>query len=291
MNQTARTPLEEQPAGLIGFLRATYVTAWLAYRGLVYHPSNLWLFAVQQWTLVWVWYFVATFLNPVAHGAVRAEGGNYVAYVVVGVLLNQVALSALRTPFATISEAFWDKRLETYRLAVHGIWANLIGRLGWQVLFTSVMEALAAVFLSVIGAFGVPGPVSWPLALLVWWLLVLANAGIGLMGSSLFFLLEVKSGQDPITWVYQYLVQIVSGLYIPVAFLPGWLQSLGAVLPQTYAFSAMRLLVLAGAGPGPVAHDLLGLGVGAALSLCLGILLTAHALRRAERESGLGVVV
>lgn len=291
MHGSVSAGYEEQPAGPIGFLRAAYAAAWLQYKGLRYHPSNLWLLAAQQWTMVGVWYFVAVFLSPAANGAVRADGGSYVAYVLVGVLVNQVALSALLNPFTTLSEAFWDKRLETYRLARHGIWANLIGRLAWQVLFATCMAVAAAALLFAIGALTVSPSVQWTLAIMVWLFLIVANAGLGLMGASLFFLLEVKNGQDPITWVYQYLVQIVSGLYIPLSVLPGGLKAVGAVLPQTYAFAGMRLIVLMGSGFGAVAPDIWGLAAGAALALSGGILLVAHSLRRAERHAGLGVVV
>ena len=53
--------------------------------------------------------------------------------------------------------------------------------------------------------------IAWPLVLIAFLLLVLSNAGIGLAGASLIFLLEVKSGQDPITWAYRYLVMLASG--------------------------------------------------------------------------------
>lgn len=51
-------------------------------------------------------------------------------------------------------------------------------------------------------------------------LFVAANAGLGIAGASLFFWLDVKTGQDPITWIYRYLVMIVSGLYVPLTVLP-----------------------------------------------------------------------
>lgn len=53
------------------------------------------------------------------------------------VLLNQVAVVALNAPFKTLSEAFWDKRLQTYRLATrvagavrHGLTGSRAGRVG-----------------------------------------------------------------------------------------------------------------------------------------------------------------
>ena len=282
---------EAQPKSVLGFLRATRAAAWVEYRTLRLYPANLWLAAAQQLTTVGVWYFVALFLSPAANSAVGRYGGHYVAYVLVGVLLNQVALATLQSPFTTLSEAFWDKRLETYRLAAAGIWANLVGRLLWLAVFSTVWQAAAMVVLVLGGAIRLAHGLPVGAVVLVWVLLVAANAGIGLMGGSLFFLLEVKNGRDPITWVYQYLIQIVSGLYIPLSVLPHWLSAIGRGLPQTYAFSAMRLLVLTNVRGAQVTRLLMPLGIEAALLILVSIVMIAWALRRAERIAGLGVVV
>jgi ABC-2 type transport system permease protein len=282
---------ERQQWSVRAFLRACGVAAWLEYRNLRYYPSNLALAGVQELTAVGVWYFTARFLDTAASASVAQYGGNYLAYVVVGVLLNQVCLAALNGPFTTISEAFWDKRLETYRLSIHGIWANLLGRLGWAISFSLALQGLALVALLVVGGLGLHAGINVPVVLLASGLLFAANAGLGVAGASLFFLLEVKSGQDPITWAYRYLVMLVSGLYVPLAILPGWLRAIGTVLPQTYGLAAVRALVLTGADTNLVAGSLFGLLVTSALACAAGYGMLTWALRRAERGGGIGVVV
>jgi ABC-2 type transport system permease protein len=284
---------ERQRGGVVAFLRACRACAWLEYRNLRYYPSNLALAAVQEVTTVGVWFFVARFLSASADATVRDYGGNYLAFVVLGVLLNQVATAALDGPFTTISEAFWDKRLETYRLAVHGIWANVVGRLFWRVAFSTALQGAVLALLIGVGAITIDASPGLALALVVSLLLIVANAGIGIAGASLFFLLEVKSGQDPITWAYRYLVMLASGLYVPVALLPEWLQVVGRVLPQTYAFAAARAIVLTGADwSSPlVGPNIIGLAAGALLAVVAGVALLDVALRRAEQQGGIGVVV
>lgn len=284
---------EQQHGGLRGFLRACRVTVWLEYRNLRYYPSNLVLAAIQQLTAVGVWYFVGRFLNAGVSQQVQQYGANYLAYVVIGVLLNQVCLAALNGPFTTISEAFWDKRLETYRLSVHGIWANLVGRLGWQVLFSTCLQLLALLVILLLGGISIHTSINWFLVVCAFLLLVLSNVGLGVAGASLFFLLEVKSGQDPITWVYNYLVMLASGLYVPLAVLPGWLRGLSGILPQTYGLALMRVLVLTGASwnAPTVWANFLPLAIATLLTLGAGVAMLSVALRRAERRSGIGVVV
>lgn len=284
---------EQQGSGVAAFLRACVTAAWLEYRNLRYYSSNLVLVAIQELTMVALWYFTARFLSAGANSAVRQYGGHYLAYVLVGVLVNQVGLAALGSPFTTISEAFWDKRLETYRLSIHGIWANVVGRLGWQVLFSAVLQSGAFVVLLLIGAFRVSLGPQLAIAAVASLLFVAANAGIGIAGASLFFLLEVKSGSDPITWAYKYLVMLITGLYIPLSILPVWARRLGEILPQTEAFSVEREVLLTGSGLGShlVATSLLGLSVATGVAVVWGYLMLRTALRRAEQRGGIGVVV
>lgn len=290
---TTTVAAEQQWGGLSGFLRACWAAGWLEYRNLRYYPANLLLAGAQEVTAIGVWYFVGRFLDAGASQSVRQYGANYLAYVVVGVLLNQVCLAALNGPFTTISGAFWDKRLETYRLSIHGIWANVIGRLGWAVLFSAVLQCAALAFLLAFGGLGLHAGVNVPLAIAASLLLVLSNAGLGVAGASLFFLLEVKSGQDPITWAYRYLVMLASGLYVPLIVLPGWLRWLSGVLPQTYGLAAVRQIVLAGGGWGSAAlwNELASLALAALIAVLFGYGMLTLALRRAERQGGIGVVV
>ena len=284
---------EQQQGGPRAFLHACWASGWLEYRNLRFYPISLGLAAIQEITTVGVWYFVARFLHSAADSSVVQYGGNYLAFVVLGVLLNQVALAALAGPFQTISDAFWDKRLETYRLSIHGIWANILGRLAWDVTFSTVLQLAALVILIAIGAIQIHAGIHLELALLAFLLLIGANAGLGIAGASLFFLLEVKNGSDPITWAYKYLVMLAAGLYVPVLLLPVWLRVAGEVLPQTYAFAAERSIVLTGAGwsQGSVGHDIVGLAIGTVVALSAGFAMLNLALRRAERRGGIGVVV
>jgi ABC-2 type transport system permease protein len=287
----ARQAAEHQHRGIRAFLRACAAAAWLEYRNLRFYPSNLLLAAIQELTAVGVWYFVARFLSAGASASVAQYGGNYLAYVVVGVLLNQICLAALNGPFTTISEAFWDKRLETYRLSIHGIWANVLGRLGWQIGFSMLLQGVALSVLLGMGGLSLHAGINLALVAPAFALLVGANAGLGIAGASLFFLLEVKSGQDPITWAYRYLVMLFSGLYVPLIILPGWSRAIGNALPQTYGFATVRALVLTGASLQTVGGDLLGLAASSAVTLGAGYLLLSWSLRRAERRGGSGVVV
>jgi ABC-2 type transport system permease protein len=113
--------------GSRGFVRAVASFAWLQWKTLRYYPSNLLLSLVEGLVNTGIWLFIGLFLQGVASAQVASYGGSYVSYVVIGVAFFGAAQTALLSPFQTISEAFWDKRLEAYHLAARGIWACVLG--------------------------------------------------------------------------------------------------------------------------------------------------------------------
>ena len=271
------------------FLRSVLSFAWLEFRALRYYPSNLVLSVVQGVVQGSVWYFIARFLSGAADAKVAAYGGSYVAYVVVGVVFYQTGSAALNGPFEAINTAFWDKRLEGYHLAPRGVWAYVLGRTLWKWGYASVLQALVLGVIVSFGGIGLSLRVQPLAALLSYALFVAAVFGLGLCGASLFYLLEVKQGREPIGWVVSYAVQITSGVYVPVATLPLWLKDVGYLLPHTYALAALRGSLLP--GDTPIAGDLAILTGFAVVTLALGIPLFRHAIRTAEAEGGIGVVV
>ncbi|HEY7832902.1 MAG TPA: hypothetical protein VIG30_04965, partial [Ktedonobacterales bacterium] len=92
---------------------------------------------------------------------------------------------------------------------------------------------------------------------------------------------------------YRYLVMLASGLYVPLAVLPGWLRGLSGILPQTYGLAAVRQIVLTGAGWGSAAlwSNLAPLALAALVTVLCGYGMLTLALRRAEHQGGIGVVV
>jgi ABC-2 type transport system permease protein len=155
------------------------------------------------------------------------------------------------------------------------------------------MQGAAFLVLTGIGAITVKAGPQLLIAFVAAVLFVAANAGIGTAGASLFFLLEVKQGVEPITWSYRYLVQIVTGLYIPLAILPVWVRAIGVVLPQTHAFAIERAVLLTGAGLDSrlVVTSLVALTAITVVVVTSGCLMLRAALDRAERQGGIGVVV
>jgi ABC-2 type transport system permease protein len=143
---------------------------------------------------------------------------------------------------------------------------------------------------------------QWPLALLFTLLFLAAGFGLGMIGASSFYVLDIKKGTEPVSFVFQQvLAALLAGTYYPVTVLPRPLQWLACVLPHTYAFDALRRLLDPGARAAvpvlpiqqalpwlaPVAVDGLALALLSAVLLPLGFWLYGHGIERARRNGTL----
>jgi ABC-2 type transport system permease protein len=71
--------------------------------------------------------------------------------------------------------------------------------------------------------------------------LIVMGWGIGLLVSGL--VMRYGLGAESLAWVAVFAVQPVSGIYYPIAVLPGWLQDVAWFLPSSHVFEGMRALL------------------------------------------------
>jgi len=274
------------------FLRASLSFAWLELKALRYYPVNGALQVVQSFVSVGIWFFVSLLLNDFAAPDLTEFGGDFVAYMVVGVLFFQNAGSVLTLPQQSLATAFWDKRLEVYHSQRHGIWAYVVGRLIWAFAYNAVMTTAVLAF-GVLAA-GVRLDPSMPLlpALAFYIVFTLTVFGIGLIGAGNFFFLEIKQGREPLTWVMNILVRLFSGVYYPLSIIPAGLSWVTQCLPHTYALQGVRQVMINGAGFGnaDTLRAFLILLVFCVVSLGAGIWVLNRGLRSAEAGNGIAVV-
>ena len=242
---------------------------------------------------VGIWFFVSLFLKDYAAPSLDEYGGDFVAYMVVGVLFFQNVGTIMRLPFQSISTAYWDKRLEIYHSQRHGIWALIVGRLLWAVAYQAVLSLAILASAVAVADVTLSRQIHVVPALLFYGVFVLTCFGIGLVGASTFFSLEVKQGRDPVTWLTDVLARIFSGVYYPLAILPAWIRPITWAIPHTYALQGIRRVMINGTGFDDPATRTAFLVLLAFCTgfLALGITLLNRALRKAESTNGVGIVV
>jgi len=226
-----------------------------------------------------------------------AYGTNYMSFIVVGVTVNVFINTNLADPYIRIQRSYFNGTMDLFLLSPMSIYTPLLGLMSKSLL--DDYPRLLFTFGFGIWLFGAAFQFgAWPLALLFTVLLLAAGFGIGLISASLFYLLDIKKGTEPVQFIVQgIMATLLAGTYYPVTVLPRPLQWLACAIPHTYANDALRRLLDPGAqaavpvlpiqqalpGLAPVLVDGLALGLLAVVLLPLGFWLYGQGIERARR--------
>lgn len=275
------------------FLKSAISFSLLEYRAMRFYPGSFLLTIISSFVNTGMWLFVSLFLKDYAAASLGNYGGDFVSYMIIGVVFFQNAASIMTLPFQSINTAFWDKRLEVYNSSRYGIWAFITGRFIWSFIY----QLIISVSILIVAICFAEVKISASIPILPLFMFYLSFTftclGFGLIGASTFFSIEVKQGREPFTWLLDVLARIFSGIYYPLAVLPLGIQFISHLIPHTYALEGIRLVILSGQGfeSTVVRNDMLVMLGFAAVSMPLGILALHHALVKAHKGNGVGIVV
>jgi ABC-2 type transport system permease protein len=115
-------------------------------------------------------------------------------------------------------------------------------------------------------------------------LIVAAFSGLGLLAAATTMLVRRL---NPVAMVIGSLSFFLSGVMYPVSVLPAWLRAFGQLLPLTHALAVLRGALLVGSGLGELRSSLLALLIFAGVLAPFGAGMFAFALRRARIDGSL----
>jgi ABC-2 type transport system permease protein len=228
-------------------------------------------------------YFVARVLGQAASPLLQEYGGNYFAFVLIGIAFAGYQGVGLNSFAEVIHTGQTQGTLEAMLATPTRLELILSASALWSFLQASLQVLAYLLVGAVLFGLGL-GQANAGTALLTLALSLFAFSGLGMLSAS--FILVTKRG-DPINFLFTSLSVLMSGVYYPVSVLPAWLQPVAAFLPMTHALRAMRLALLEGAGVAQVAPELAMLGLFTAIVLPGGLLAFRWALRRARAEGSL----
>ncbi|HEY5560550.1 MAG TPA: ABC transporter permease [Clostridiaceae bacterium] len=275
------------------FLKSALSFTKLEFKALKFYPSSFVLSVIQSFVNMGIWLFVSLFLKQYAKNALSGYNGDFVSYMVIGVIFFQNAGSILTLPFQSLSTAFWDKRLEIYNSSGSGIWAFLTGKFIWTFVYNLIIQLGILIFAIFVIGIKVNSSISIVSVIVFYLLFILTCFGIGLIGASNFFYLEVKQGREPITWLIDVLARIFSGVYYPITVIPISIRFISYFIPHTYALQGIRLIMMNGytlSNPNILRYTCIMM-IFCVVTVFLGIILLNRALIKAQRGNGVGMVV
>lgn len=227
-------------------------------------------------------YFVANALQPVMADKIAAQGDQYFAFLVVGIvtfLLIPVSVNTLADEIgAGINTGVLEALLGT-RISLTELVAGLIG-------FNLLWTGLRAIVM-LIGAWLFGAAILWSQigpALLILPLIVLAYVPLGMIAAALVICFRT-TGMVP--QAVTALSALLGGVYYPTHVIPSWIESVSGLIPLTYGLRALRQTLLEGEPLRAVLPDLGILALFVVALLAVGAIALRAALAYARRAGSL----
>jgi len=230
-----------------------------------------------------LFYFLASFLGEAASPYLEPYGGDYFAFVLIGIAFAGYFGVGLSSFADSLRQAQTTGTLEAMLTTPTKLSTIILSSSLWSYLMTTIRVALylliGALFLDVDFANS-----NFPLALLILVLTIISFSSLGIIAAS--FIMVLKRG-NPVTWLFNATSNLLGGIYYPVSILPGWLMIISFLLPITYALRAMRLALLQGASFESLFTDILALLIFCILLLPISLLAFRYAVRKAKVDGSL----
>jgi len=216
------------------------VGAMLSRHYYLFRGSWTRVFDLMYWPLLQmvVWGFITVFLNQHSSFFAQAAG------VLIGaVLLWDVLVRAQFGFTLSLLEEMWSRNLANLFVSPLRPWEFGVSLMTLGIIRSSIGVVPAALLAIPLFHYSV---FEMGLPLLAFWsMLVMLGWSVGLLIAALLFRFGLAA--ESYAWASIFILQPVSGVWYPVATLPGWLQPVAWALPTTHVFEGMRALVIGGA--------------------------------------------
>lgn len=233
-----------------------------------------------------LFYFIALALGSAASPYLATYGGDYFAFVLIGIAFGSYFGVGVQAFSRALREAQTSGTLEAMLMTPSRVSTIILSSAIWAYLFTTLRVLMYLLF--GVALFGLRlGGANYLGALAALLLSIMSFSSIGIMAAS--FTMLFKRG-DPVTSLLSSGVNLLSGVFFPVEIFTvqaPWLMPVAQLLPLTYALRAMRLALLQRAGWDVLAPDLLALTVFAVVLLPLSLLVFRWTVDRARQDGSL----
>ncbi len=207
-------------------------------------------------------YFVANALQPLLAEAIATEGGQYFAFVLVGMITLNYLADAVQALPSAIRNGVNTGTLEALLSTPARLPSLLGGMTGYDFIWTTLRSVVFLLAGWVLGAAYAWERVLSAAGILL--LIVLSYLPFGLLTAAMVLAFRTPG---PLPRLALLLSGLLGGVYYPTRVIPSWLQYVSDAIPLTYGLRALRQVFLEGMPLRAVATDL------AILTLCTAVLL------------------
>jgi ABC-2 type transport system permease protein len=230
-----------------------------------------------------VCYFMGRMISRQPIPELEQYGGSYLGFMLIGVALTDCVGVSLSAFAKQVRDGQMTGTLELTLLSPIRLPLILIFSSLWTYAFCAVRFLTLLVVGIVLYGVSVKGA-NIGAAILVFFLTVVSFAGIGILWASVVLL--IKRG-EAVMHMAEWGAIILSGVFFPIAMLPGWVQPLSLLIPLTHSLEAMRLSLLKGASFSALSPQLLTLTLFALVLMSVGLFCFGQAVQYARRTGSL----
>lgn len=227
-------------------------------------------------------YFISKAVQTIAADSIRAEGGDYFGFVILGLASVYVITSAMAAIPGALGGSIGSGTFESLTVTRTSLPVVLVGMSGYPMVQSLLRAVLLLIGASVLGVHVVWSMI--PMAALIVALLIVAYGALGLFAAALVLVFRTSG---PLNTIVIAGSGLLGGVYYSTAVIPGWIQALSGIVPLTYGLRATRMLLLGGAPIAEVLPDVIVLAAIATVTLALGSVVFGFALQHARKAGTL----
>lgn len=228
-------------------------------------------------------YFVAKALQPMAARSIAGEGGDYFAFLVVGLIATTVVATAVMSPGAALTGAIGSGTLESVLVTPAHPFGVFLGLVGYDLSWAAIKAAFVIVMGTIFGLTVLaPGLATAAVAVV---LMLVCHLGLGFGLAAMVVAFRTSGPLGPAILTAS---TLLGGVYYSTTVIPSWIQQLSAWVPLTYSLRAMRRGLLEGETLAAAAPDLMRASAFAVAGAAIGMISMSLALRHARRAGLLG---
>jgi len=215
-----------------------------------------------------IFYFIGKMFETAEIVSLDRYGGNYAAFLLIGIALIDSLGVSVSTFAAQIREGQMTGALEATMMSPVKLWRILVYSSLWSYVLSGLRFGLYLVLGLLFFSVDLEQANLYS-SLVVFLLTVCAFAGLGMIFASIVML--IKRGEAMMNLIGGAFM-LLGGVMFPVEVLPGWMQALSTLIPLTYGLEGMRLALLQGYGFQQLMDLILILGAFSVLLIAFGIL-------------------
>jgi len=191
---------------------------------------------------------------------------NYFEFVAPGIMAMIVMTAVLTGLAASISREKEQGTLDGILISPINRLAIILGKALSQSI-RGLIQGAIVLFLAFL-LFGVTIHGNILLVILILLLGIFSFVGLGILVSAIATEQETAT---QLLFMFQFPMLFLSGVFFPIALMPHFMQDISKIIPLTYAISALRQVMVLGAGLGSVTTDLLILLIFGAITLAISV--------------------